>query len=242
MLKSLLAGLSLPSRDGRADRGLDEEGEGEWGPRRFCREGATGLAALGTIVVSLWCTPAIAGLGAALAVRSRFVRQVRGSGEKSTVSRASLSGLMVPAHSWSTHCVPGIVLGPGASGHVFQSRGIAGAAWQGRPLLTGGLWSLGVERWQAAPLGWTSPQALGGRCSRVGCLCLQPDSQTSWLLEESSTGSLPLVSVSLFTPLTAAEMAPYMKRLSRGQTVEGEFGSLAPAGQVGPVVGGGLLW
>ena len=28
-LKSLLAGLSLPSRDGRADRGLDEEGEGE---------------------------------------------------------------------------------------------------------------------------------------------------------------------------------------------------------------------
>ncbi|XP_054549530.1 integrator complex subunit 1 isoform X1 [Talpa occidentalis] len=38
--------------------------------------------------------------------------------------------------------------------------------------------------------------------------------------DESSTGSLPLVSVSLFTPLTAAEMAPYMKRLSRGQTVE----------------------
>lgn len=29
-LKSLLAGLSLPSRDGRADHGLDEEGEGEW--------------------------------------------------------------------------------------------------------------------------------------------------------------------------------------------------------------------
>ncbi|XP_030888025.1 integrator complex subunit 1 isoform X3 [Leptonychotes weddellii] len=38
--------------------------------------------------------------------------------------------------------------------------------------------------------------------------------------EENSAGSLPLVSVSLFTPLTAAEMAPYMKRLSRGQTVE----------------------
>ncbi|KAM7143374.1 integrator complex subunit 1 [Molossus nigricans] len=38
--------------------------------------------------------------------------------------------------------------------------------------------------------------------------------------DESSAGSLPLVSVSLFTPLTAAEMAPYMKRLSRGQTVE----------------------
>lgn len=29
MLKSLLAGLSLPSRDGRADHGLDEDGEGE---------------------------------------------------------------------------------------------------------------------------------------------------------------------------------------------------------------------
>lgn len=29
MLKSLLAGLSLPSRGSRADRGLDEEGEGE---------------------------------------------------------------------------------------------------------------------------------------------------------------------------------------------------------------------
>ena len=30
MLKSLLAGLSLPSRDVGADRALDEEGEGEW--------------------------------------------------------------------------------------------------------------------------------------------------------------------------------------------------------------------
>ncbi|NXK47380.1 INT1 protein, partial [Chauna torquata] len=38
--------------------------------------------------------------------------------------------------------------------------------------------------------------------------------------DEAATGSLPLVSVSLFTPLTPAEMAPYMKRLSRGQTVE----------------------
>ncbi|XP_028909970.1 integrator complex subunit 1 isoform X1 [Ornithorhynchus anatinus] len=38
--------------------------------------------------------------------------------------------------------------------------------------------------------------------------------------DESTAGSLPLVSVSLFTPLTAAEMTPYMKRLSRGQTVE----------------------
>ncbi|XP_054067091.1 integrator complex subunit 1 isoform X1 [Rissa tridactyla] len=38
--------------------------------------------------------------------------------------------------------------------------------------------------------------------------------------DETAAGSLPLVSVSLFTPLTPAEMAPYMKRLSRGQTVE----------------------
>ncbi|XP_027778561.2 integrator complex subunit 1 [Marmota flaviventris] len=38
--------------------------------------------------------------------------------------------------------------------------------------------------------------------------------------DERSAGSLPLVSVSLSTPLTAAEMAPHMKRLSRGQTVE----------------------
>ncbi|KAM7091720.1 LOW QUALITY PROTEIN: integrator complex subunit 1 [Ciconia maguari] len=39
--------------------------------------------------------------------------------------------------------------------------------------------------------------------------------------DEAAAGSLPLVSVSLFTPLTAASrMAPYMKRLSRGQTVE----------------------
>lgn len=60
--------------------------------------------------------------------------------------------------------------------------------------------------------------------------------------DDSSAGSLPLVSVSLFTPLTAAEMAPYTKRLSRGQTVEGEFGGrgctaalavLAPAGASG---------
>ncbi|KAF7243078.1 Integrator complex subunit 1, partial [Varanus komodoensis] len=38
--------------------------------------------------------------------------------------------------------------------------------------------------------------------------------------DEAVAGSLPLVSVSLFTPLTPAEMSPYMKRLSRGQTVE----------------------
>lgn len=40
--------------------------------------------------------------------------------------------------------------------------------------------------------------------------------------EEAAAGSLPLVNVSLFTPLTPTEMAPYMKRLSRGQTVEGK--------------------
>ncbi|XP_061848569.1 integrator complex subunit 1 isoform X2 [Colius striatus] len=38
--------------------------------------------------------------------------------------------------------------------------------------------------------------------------------------DEAAAGSLPLVSVSLFTPLTPTDMAPYMKRLSRGQTVE----------------------
>ncbi|XP_063090087.1 integrator complex subunit 1 isoform X1 [Cavia porcellus] len=38
--------------------------------------------------------------------------------------------------------------------------------------------------------------------------------------DEHSANSLPLVSVSLCTPLTAADMAPHMKRLSRGQTVE----------------------
>ncbi|XP_070811006.1 integrator complex subunit 1 [Pituophis catenifer annectens] len=38
--------------------------------------------------------------------------------------------------------------------------------------------------------------------------------------DEAAAGSLPLVSVSLFTPLTPAEMAPYMKSLSRGQNVE----------------------
>lgn len=38
--------------------------------------------------------------------------------------------------------------------------------------------------------------------------------------DECAAGSLPLASVSLFTPLSATEMAPYMKRLSRGQTVE----------------------
>ncbi|KAL8175377.1 UNVERIFIED_CONTAM: Integrator complex subunit 1, partial [Gekko kuhli] len=38
--------------------------------------------------------------------------------------------------------------------------------------------------------------------------------------DEAAAGSLPLVSISLFTLLTPAEMAPYMKRLTRGQTVE----------------------
>lgn len=52
LLKSLLAGLSLPSRDGRADRGLDEEGEGEW-TTGLCRERLQArpspVAALGTV-------------------------------------------------------------------------------------------------------------------------------------------------------------------------------------------------
>ncbi|KAG9476970.1 hypothetical protein GDO78_002385 [Eleutherodactylus coqui] len=38
--------------------------------------------------------------------------------------------------------------------------------------------------------------------------------------DEPASSSLPLVSVSMFTPLTAAEMAPYLKRISRSQTVE----------------------
>ncbi|CAI9539238.1 unnamed protein product [Staurois parvus] len=38
--------------------------------------------------------------------------------------------------------------------------------------------------------------------------------------DECAAGSLPLVSVSMFTPLTAAEMAPFLKRISRSHTVE----------------------
>lgn len=38
--------------------------------------------------------------------------------------------------------------------------------------------------------------------------------------DEATPGSLPLVSMSVFTPLTAAEMAPYLKRISRSQTLE----------------------
>ncbi|XP_063286495.1 integrator complex subunit 1 [Pelobates fuscus] len=38
--------------------------------------------------------------------------------------------------------------------------------------------------------------------------------------DEPAAGSLPLVSVSFFTPITAAEIAPYLKRISRSQSVE----------------------
>ncbi|KAL0608198.1 Integrator complex subunit 1 [Plecturocebus cupreus] len=110
MLKSLLAGLSLPSRDGRADRGLDEEGEDDTVPQQ--------------------------------------------------VSPMLLEECQVQ--------------GP-----------------RDHPTL--------------CPVGH-------------GVHCEKPSRETR--KEESSAGSLPLVSVSLFTPLTTAEMAPYMKRLSRGQTVE----------------------
>lgn len=68
----------------------------------------------------------------------------------------------------------------------------------------------------------------------VGCLRPQPNCTVPCLPDESSAGSLPLVSISLFTPLTATEMAPYMKRLSWGQTVEGEFGSLVPQARLAP--------
>lgn len=63
------------------------------------------------------------------------------------------------------------------------------------------------------------------RRQRSGTAVSAATGLASCLPDESSAGSLPLVSVSLFTPLTAAEMAPYMKRLSRGQTVEGEAGA-----------------
>ncbi|XP_037240622.1 integrator complex subunit 1 isoform X1 [Falco biarmicus] len=53
--------------------------------------------------------------------------------------------------------------------------------------------------------------------SKSGILDRGPDEEKG---DEAAAGSFPLVSVSLFTPLTPAEMAPYMKRLSRGQTVE----------------------
>lgn len=64
----------------------------------------------------------------------------------------------------------------------------------------------------------------------------------SCLPDESSAGSLPLVSISLFTPLTAAEMAPYMKRLSRGQTVEGEAGAGPRASLQGAQKSSLLVW
>ncbi|XP_053550643.1 integrator complex subunit 1 [Bombina bombina] len=53
--------------------------------------------------------------------------------------------------------------------------------------------------------------------SRTGTLDKSSEEEKE---EETGTGSLPLVSVSFFTPLTAAEMAPYLKRISRSQTVE----------------------
>lgn len=81
---------------------------------------------------------------------------------------------------------------------------------------------------------WTAPWAhlLAGPLwtALLGRPSLQATTLASCLPDESSAGSLPLVSVSLFTPLTTAEMAPYMKRLSRGQTVEGEFGGRGTKG------------
>lgn len=146
-------------------------------------------------------------------------------------------GGQVPVGSWFPHpyWVPtvsrALCSGLGQWLHLLDLCGVPGAAWQGQPLLTGGFWSLGAECWPAIPpegpprRPW--PDCAPGPVSTSGLMAW-----TSWLPDESSAGSLPLVSVSLFTPLTAAEMAPYMKRLSRGQTVEGEFGSQAPAGQV----------
>ncbi|XP_053327489.1 integrator complex subunit 1 [Spea bombifrons] len=53
--------------------------------------------------------------------------------------------------------------------------------------------------------------------SRSGEMEKSPDDERE---DETAAGSLPLVSVSFFTPLTAAEMAPYLKRISRSKTVE----------------------
>lgn len=76
-----------------------------------------------------------------------------------------------------------------------------------------GLWYTAVLVGNTGPVSLLKlPGLWGVTCS----LSFPPD--------EAAAGSLPLVSVSLFTPLTPAEMAPYMKRLSRGQTVEGKWG------------------
>lgn len=72
-----------------------------------------------------------------------------------------------------------------------------------------------------SPTFWPpSEVALECRCETPS---KEPQQKTPFLCypDEAAAGSLPLVSVSLFTLLTPAEMAPYMKRLSRGQTVEG---------------------
>lgn len=53
--------------------------------------------------------------------------------------------------------------------------------------------------------------------SRGGTLEKSADEERE---DEPSAGSLPLVSVSMFSPLTGAEMAPYLKRISRSHTVE----------------------
>ncbi|XP_073492849.1 integrator complex subunit 1 isoform X2 [Aquarana catesbeiana] len=53
--------------------------------------------------------------------------------------------------------------------------------------------------------------------SRGGTLEKSQDEEKE---DESTTGSLPLVSASMFTPLTAAEMGPFLKRISRSHTVE----------------------
>lgn len=106
----------------------------------------------------------------------------------------------------------------------------ARAAGRGRPSLVRVRGVLGPRcRVFVGRSPWASLRALRGRCSRA-CRCPQPAAPASCRADESAAGSLPLVSVSLSTPLTAAEMAPYMKRLSRGQSVEGESGGQGPPG------------
>lgn len=329
MLKSLLAGLSLPSRDGRADRGLDEEGEGEWGrgcgldcpgrPSGIVGPGAvtcakhrlvlwparpTAPALCGTNQAPLlsvpvptlgplqWGDPAPAALclagvrwtceraecrgpralhghspwfcqvagvecdsgpstdapSTALGTQAPLLSTccVPGAAGKATCSvvgerleRAvprlpgSSQQFVVSAHLLSAHCVPGTVLSPGQGPHLWGSGVILGAAQRGCPSLT----HMDPTASVSSVSGALGPS---GRWPGAGRPCLHPTALASCLADEGSAGPLPLLSVSLFTPLTAAEVAPYVKRLSRGQTVEGKSGGLAPPGPVGPAVGGGL--
>lgn len=130
--------------------------------------------------------------------------------------------LVASSRLLSAHGAPGTPPGP-------VPRGVR-AAGRGRPSLVRVRGVLGpCCRVFVGCSPWASLRALRGRCSGAR-RCPQPAAPASCRADESAAGSLPLVSVSLSTPLTAAEMAPYMKRLSRGQSVEGESGGQGPPG------------